>query len=96
VEGEWDYLTKLKDRLFIIDDVYEVDKIFGKILQIKPDVVVLDYISHVSYSKGRDLEKYDYYAEQVPKFAKQNNLVWLDLSNLPKNLQTQELIRATP
>lgn len=96
VEGEWDYLTKLKNRLFIIDDVYEVDKIFSKILQIKPDVVVLDYISHVSYSKGRDLEKYDYYAEQVPKFAKQNNLVWLDLSNLPKNLQTQELIRATP
>lgn len=96
VEGNWDYLTSLKDRLYIIDDVYEVDKIFSKCISIKPDVVVLDYITHITIQKASWMEKYDTYAERIPKFAKRQNLAWIDLSNLPKNLQTNEEIRATP
>lgn len=96
VEWNWDYLTSLKDRLYIIDDVYELSNIFSKIISIKPDVVILDYITHVIVNWASWLEKYDVYAEKVPKFTKLRDLVWIDLSNLPKNLQTNEDIRMIP
>lgn len=96
IEWNWDYLTSLKDRLYIIDDVYDLDKIFSKVISIAPDIVILDYITHVTIAKASWYEKYDMYAERVPKFAKSQNVAWIDLSNLPKNLQTNEEIRATP
>jgi len=96
INWNWEYLKSLKNRLYIIDDVYELDKIFSKIISIQPDVVILDYITHVTVAKTQWMEKYDVYAERVPKFAKRQNIAWIDLSNLPKNLQTEEDIRSTP
>lgn len=96
IEGNWDYLTSLKDRLYIIDDTYDLDKIFSKVISIAPDIVILDYITHVTIAKASWYEKYDMYAERVPKFAKSQDVAWIDLSNLPKNLQTNDEIRATP
>lgn len=96
IEWEWDYLTTLEWKLFVIDDKYDLDEIFSTCLAIKPDVVILDYVTHVSVAKTQWLEAYDEYAKRVPKFAKRNNIAWIDLNNLPKNLQTSEEIRATP
>lgn len=96
IRWNWDYLKSLKDRLYVIDDVYELDKIFSKIISIKPDIVILDYITHVTLAKTQWLERYDIYAERVPKFAKRQDIAWIDLSNLPKNLQNEEDIRSTP
>ena len=96
IDWNWDYLTSLKNRLYIIDDIYDLDKILSKCVSIKPDVVILDYITHITVAKAQWMEKYDIYAERIPKFAKRQDLAWIDLSNLPKNLQTNEEIRSTP
>lgn len=96
VEWNWDYLVDLKSRLYVIDDCYELSKIFSKVSMIKPDVVILDYISHVSIKGFTEENKYAEYARLVPQFAKSQNLVWIDLSNLPKSLQTNEEIRFRP
>ena len=73
-----------------------MDKIFSKVISIRPDVVILDYITHVTVAKSSGYEKYDTYAESVPKFTKSQDIAWIDLSNLPKNLQINDEIRATP
>lgn len=96
VEGNWDYLTELEGRLFVIDDVYELDSIFSTINSISPDIVILDYISYVTINKCSEDQKYTEYARKVVWFAKNSNLVWIDLSNLANDTQTNEEIRFKP
>ena len=43
-EADIDYLDKNRDNLFVIDDRYELSSILAKILELKPDVVVLDFV----------------------------------------------------
>lgn len=95
-EGDWDYLTELKDRLYIIDDEYEVGRIFSRCMHIKPDVVLLDYISLMDVKGSTEEAKYGEYARMVPRFAKSQDLAWIDLSNLPAQLQTNDEIRMRP
>lgn len=96
VEGNWQYLVDLKDRLFVIDNLYDLDDIFVKIAQIKPDVIVLDYISYVTIKKCTEEAKYSEYARKVVPFAKSQDIVWIDLSNLANDTQTNEEIRFKP
>lgn len=96
VDWDWDYLTELWSRLFIIDDCYEVNEIFSRVMSIKPDVVFLDYISLMDVKGSTEESKYGEYARLVPRFAKSQNLAWIDLSNLPINLQTNEEVRMKP
>lgn len=95
-EWDWEYLTKLKDRLYIIDSDYELSKIFSRAMKIKPDVVVLDYISLMDVKGATEDSKYWEYARKVARFAKSQNMAWIDLSNLPINLQTNDEIKARP
>lgn len=96
ISWNWDYLVWLENRLFVIDNQYELSDIFSTILAIKPDVVILDYISYVTIKGFTEESKYAEYARLIVPFAKENDLVWIDLSNLPKSLQTNEEIRFRP
>ena len=40
--------------------------------------------------------KYGEYARMVPRFAKSQDVAWIDLSNLPAQLQTNDEIRMKP
>lgn len=48
VEPDFGYLEDKRDIFHIIDDAYELGEIFSRILQIKPDYVILDYIGLIS------------------------------------------------
>lgn len=96
VEGNWDYLVKLKDRLYIIDNLYELDDIFTKISQIKPDIVLLDYIWYVRIKGFTDADAYTEYAKRVVRYAKENSVCWIDLSNLANDTQTNDEILVKP
>lgn len=79
------WLDRYADKFFLIDEEYELSKIFARILQIKPDVVVLDYIGLVSMNKVSDDEVYTKYAKAVQAFVKRTGISLIDLSNLPKD-----------
>lgn len=93
---EYDYLVSLKDKLFIIEDLYDIDSIFTKTLEIKPDVVILDYIWLTEIRKTPEEAKYTEYAKKVQQFVKRSWVAWIDLSNLPRDLQSAENIRISP
>lgn len=96
VEWEWDYLVGLKDRLYIVDDLYSIDDIFAKVREVKPDVVILDYIGYINVPWFNDDGRFKEYAKRVVPFVKKNNIAWLDLSNLANDTQTNEEIRFKP
>lgn len=96
IDGDWQYLVDLKDRLFIVDDLYDLDEIFLKIREVKPDVVILDYIWYVQVKGYPDDTRYKEYAKRVVPFAKKNNVAWIDLSNLANETLTNDEIRFKP
>lgn len=96
VEGNWQYLVDLGEQLHIIDDLYDIGDIFSKIRQIKPDIVILDYIGYVNIKGFTDEAKYTEYAKRVVRFTKEENLCWIDLSNLANDTQTNDEIRIKP
>lgn len=78
-----EYLEIIKDKLTIIDGVYELSEIFSYIIEINPDVVFLDYIGLASIKRLAESELFTEYAKQVQRFVKRQKIVWVDLSNLP-------------
>ncbi len=85
-------LEKMNEKLFIIDDTYELSDIFSKILAIKPDVVILDYIGLVNIKKFSEDEKYTEYSKRVQEFVKQTRVGWIDLSNLPIGIEDSMIL----
>lgn len=89
VQPDYSYIESLADKLYIIDDTYELSEIFANCMEIKPDVVVLDYIGLVSIKRFSEDEKYTEYAKQVQRFVKKTRLSWIDLSNLPTGIDEE-------
>jgi replicative DNA helicase len=87
------YLSSIKENFFLIDDTYDLGDIFARCLEIKPDIVILDYIGLVNIKKFSEEEKYTEYAKRVQEFVKRTRVGWIDLSNLPKNSEDEESIR---
>lgn len=85
VTPDFDLLTKYKDKLFIIDNIFDLSKIFTNIVENQYDVVLLDYIWLVKIHWIRRDELFEEYANEVPRFLKFNKTCWIDFSNLPKN-----------
>lgn len=94
IQADVDYIKWQEWKLFIIDTTYELWEIFSKIMEIKPDVVILDYIWLVQIKKTKEDDKYTEYSKQVQEFVKRSRVGWIDLSNLPKWQEDEETIRA--
>lgn len=84
--GEMDW------KLFVIDDTHEISEIFSKVLAIKPDVVILDYIGLITINKYWESELFTEYAKRVQQFVKKTRVGWIDLSNLPIGVDDDEII----
>ena len=93
VEVDSDYLSKLQNKFYLIDDCYDLGDIFSKVLSIKPDVVFLDYIGLVEIHKTDEDAKYTIYSKRVQQFVKRTKVSWIDLSNLPKWQEDADTIR---
>lgn len=94
--GDFDYIEKINKNLAIFDSTFYLSDIFSKIVEFNPDVVILDYIGLMSIRWFREDDKYTEYAVQVQRFVKQIQVSWIDLSNLPTQLQQSEDIRWNP
>ena len=93
---DFDYLSSINDKLSVVDTSFYLTDIFTKIIEFKPDVVILDYIWLMSIKGFTEEAKYTEYAIQVQRFVKQVQVAWIDLSNLPTQLQQSEDIRWNP
>lgn len=89
------YVSSLKDKFYLIDDTYELSEIFARILEIKPDVVFLDFIGQVNIKGFEEIKMYGEYARRVQKFVKREKLSWIDLSNLAMGKEDEMTIKAT-
>lgn len=96
IDWDWQYLVELKDKLYIVDDLYDLDEIFAKVKEVKPDVVILDYIGYIQVKWFPWEDRYKEYAKRIVPFAKKNNIAWIDLSNLANETQTNDEIRFKP
>lgn len=86
------WLDKHKKSFFLIDDEHDMSRIQARILEIKPDVVFLDYIGLVDIRGVKEEEVYTKYAKSMQKFVKKTGISLIDLSNLPINA-TEETVR---
>jgi archaellum biogenesis ATPase FlaH len=96
VDWDFDYLNKNKDKLCILQDTFDLNAIFSKIIEFQPNVVILDYIGLMSIKGFTEEAKYTEYAIQVQRFVKSTQVAWIDLSNLPTQLQNSDDIRGNP
>ena len=85
VKPDLNLLYPYKDLLTIVDNVNDIGEIEKIVTKNTFDVVILDYIGLVKVKGATTEGKFAEYAEKIPKIAKDNNLSWIDLSNLPKN-----------
>lgn len=92
-EADIDYLKKQEWRFYLIDDCYDLSQIYSKILQLKPDVVFLDYVWLVDMKLVKETDKYTEYSKSVQKFVKKSWVSWIDLSNLSKEQEEEKNIR---
>lgn len=96
INWDFDYLMQVKDNLTIIEDTFELNTIFSKVMELKPDIVILDYIWLMSCKGFTEEQKYTQYAIEVQRFVKASQVCWMDLSNLPTQLQQVEDIKINP
>jgi hypothetical protein len=61
-------------KLFIVDDTHELSEVFAKVLAIKPDVVMLDYIGLISIGKVKEDDLFTEYAKRVQQFVKKSRV----------------------
>lgn len=96
VSWDYEYLQKIKNNLTIIEDTFEINAIFSKVMELQPDIVILDYIWLMSCKGFNEEAKYTQYAIEVQRFVKASQVCWMDLSNLPTQLQQVEDIKINP
>ena len=93
INFDYDWMNKYRDKLYITDQIFDLDDIKREALKIKPDIILLDYIQlvEIKWSKN-ELEKLDTYAREVKKFMQKNNkIAWIDISQLNMNANSDDL-----
>ena len=96
VPPDMDYLLSIQNNLTIVEDVFDINWIFSRVMELQPDIVILDYIGLISCKGFTEEQKFTEYAIQVQRFVKASQVAWIDLSNLPTNLQQSEDIKNNP
>jgi hypothetical protein len=91
-ELDTDLFKDYNDSFSVEDSIYDLGSIFQKVLSVKPDIVILDYIglAEMKWSKGAE-ENARAYAKQVMAFVKKTGVAWIDLSNLTTATQEEEI-----
>jgi replicative DNA helicase len=92
VDVDFQAIEEMQGNLFIIDDTYELSEIFSKVLSIKPDVVILDYIGLVSINRFWEDGMFTEYSKRVQQFVKESRVGWIDLSNLPIGVEDNQIV----
>lgn len=79
-------IYKIKDYFVLLDDIYSLSSIRRAVIKHKPDVLILDYIQIMSFSKG---ENRAYELEEIMKglkwLAKKENCVVIVLSQINRD-----------
>ena len=94
IQADNEHILKFEKNLILFIDENNLDKIKLKIIETKPDVVILDYIWLVSIPWFDENSKYSEYADQIKMFVQNNqDICFIDLSNLPKSDNSEDMIR---
>ncbi len=82
-----DTLNETKERLFILDDIYNVENICNAIMEEKPDLAVIDFVQIISTTqKFSDMRlKIDYISYMLKRTAKTTGTVIMVLSQLSRS-----------
>lgn len=92
VELDLKILENMDWRLFIIDDTHELSEVMSKVITIKPDVVILDYIWLITINKIWEDGLFTEYSKRVQQFVKKTRVAWIDLSNLPIGIDDNQIL----
>ena len=94
IQADNEHILKFENNLILFIDENNLDKIKSKIIETKPDVVILDYIWLVAIPWFDENSKYSEYADQIKMFVQNNqDICFIDLSNLPKSDNNEDMIR---
>jgi len=88
---DFGWLDKHKKDFYLIDEEYELSKIFARILEIKPEVVFIDYIGLINIHKVTEQDMYTQYARRIQNFVKKTKISLIDLSNLEKGADEESI-----
>lgn len=81
-----------KNQFYLFDDVYGIEDIAAKVYEIKPDLVIVDYIQIVRTAErfGKEKEKIDYISSEFKQLGKRNHCHMMVLSQVArqKDLKT--------
>ena len=89
-------ILKRFDKLTIIDNVSEVERMIDIIRQVKPDLVFIDYIQIVQSEKDfeSNRQRIDYISQLLKRTAKQTNNCILALSQLTRGAKEEPTMSA--
>ena len=83
-----------RGNLFVLDDVYNIEGIANAVMQIKPDVVIIDYIQKITTLQRvvQMREKIELISGELKRIAKFNNCVIIALSQLRRSNDKSDII----
>ena len=74
-------------RLFVIDDMFSIEAIESAVMNLRPDMVVIDYIQLVTSSTRRfnfDRDRVNYVSKELKKLAKIANCAVIGLAQVKR------------
>ena len=80
-------VNDMREYVYILDDVYNIENMCAKILEVKPDVVVIDFIQIVQSARDFKDErmKINYISSELKRIAKKTSCVIIALSQISRD-----------
>ena len=83
-----EYATELRNsnKLYALDDVYGIESISSAVSEIKPELVIVDYIQKVTTTKAKLglREQMEYISGELKRIAKSNKCCIIALSQIAR------------